>query len=474
MPIIGNALQVGALPWFKFSAWRKTYGDILYLNMLGRPVIILNSAKAAGDLLERRSAIYSDRPRLIVASEMMTGGLFFPLTPYNETWRRMRKAAHEALNKGAAKDFMEYQTSEALLLARGMLQSSANWEKQMARATASMMMSCLYNESSISSEDDPRIRDVIDFVRRLGRASLPGAHWVEVIPWMRYIPSRVAAWKRSALDGRKKDGSMLLRLYTRVENNIATGDERGSFCATLIRDVDRHGMSAEESSWLAGTIFAAGSDSTTATMAWWALAMLTYPDIQKRAQEEIDSVVGRTRLPTFADLSHLPYVRAIVQETLRWRPVGPIGIPHRSVQDDTYEGYFIPKGSIVITNLWELNRDTEFFGPDPDRFNPARYLDEKGCLISGLVEAKDDAHFSFGFGRRGCVGKHVAVNTLSIEIMTCLWALSLAKVKGRDLDLDSYVDDGLIVRPKHFQVNVQPRFPEALALLSQECELRGL
>ena len=70
--------------------------------------------------------------------------------------------------------------------------------------------------------------------------------------------------------------------------------------------------------------------------------------------------------------------------------------PHHSVQDDVYEGYFIPKGSTIIANLWELNRDRELFGPDVDDFNPNRYLDEDGNLLLGIAEGKDDAHFSFG------------------------------------------------------------------------------
>lgn len=80
--------------------------------------------------------------------------------------------------------------------------------------------------------------------------------------------------------------------------------------------------------------------------------MRLYPDVMKRAQAEIDKVVGRGRLPTFADRERLPYICAIVKEVLRWRPVGPIGLPHQTSQDDTYEGYFIPKGTLVLLNFW--------------------------------------------------------------------------------------------------------------------------
>ncbi|VDC05971.1 unnamed protein product, partial [Peniophora sp. CBMAI 1063] len=148
--------------------------------------------------------------------------------------------------------------------------------------------------------------------------------------------------------------------------------------------------------------------------------------------------------------------------------------PHRSVQDDVYEGHFIPKGTIVIANIWELNREPELFGTDVNRFNPARYLDEKGALKADFAEAKDEYHFTFGFGRRSCVGKHVAVNTLFIEIATCLWACSISNVKGQKFNVDGFFEAGLTLRPEPFEVDVQERFPDALALLSQECELRGV
>ena len=73
-------------------------------------------------------------------------------------------------------------------------------------------------------------------------------------------------------------------------------------------------------------------------MSWWMLAMLAYPETQKRAQAELDSVVGRDRVPTFSDFEHLPYIRAMVKETLRWRPIDPVGLPHRVIQDDWYKG----------------------------------------------------------------------------------------------------------------------------------------
>ena len=195
---------------------------------------------------------------------------------------------------------------------------------------------------------------------------------------------------------------------------------------------------------------AAGAETTSRVMVWWMLAMVAYPDVQQRAQEELDSVVGRTRIPTFSDLPHLPYIRAMVKEALRWRPVAPFAIPHVSTEDDWYNSMFIPKGSMVIANVWQLNHDPEIYGADVAHFNPARFLDASGEVMSCAPETKEDGHFSYGFGRRVCLGKHVANNSLFIDFAMMLWACTIEPGKDESgkvipIDGDGCIDDGLLM-----------------------------
>ena len=91
---------------------------------------------------------------------------------------------------------------------------------------------------------------------------------------------------------------------------------------------------------------------TASALSWFMLAMVLFPEVQKRAQAELDEVVGRAQLPNFAHYDSLPYIQAVIQETLRWKPIVPFSIPHSNTEDDIYEGYYIPKGSICIPNMW--------------------------------------------------------------------------------------------------------------------------
>ncbi len=194
----------------------------------------------------------------------------------------------------------------------------------------------------------------------------------------------------------------------------------------------------------------AGAETTSTSLTWWALAMIAQPGIQRRAQAELDAVVGRARPPTFSDASSLPYIQAIVKETLRWRPSLPLGIPHIMAEDVWYEGVFIPKGTMCIANLWQCHHDPESYGDDAAKFNPERFLDAESRILPGPAETRDEGHSTYGFGRRACVGKHVANDTLFITIATVLWAANLERVRdlnGKEvhLDTETVVDTGMTV-----------------------------
>ncbi len=222
--------------------------------------------------------------------------------------------------------------------------------------------------------------------------------------------------------------------------------------------------------------------------------MMAFPEVQRQAQAELDAVVGRARLPTFADAPQLPYVRAIVKEVLRWRPAVEHGIPHKATHDDWYDGMFIPKGATCMGNIWQCNHDRAIFGDDADEFRPERHLDIKGeKILPGPRETKGEGHVTFGFGRRICVGKHLANDSLFISTARILWAATLECARdenGNELppDPNAFVHKGIIMfvtfasadrlydiakflvysQPAPYGCVIAPRFPEVLSILAEE------
>ena len=177
--------------------------------------------------------------------------------------------------------------------------------------------------------------------------------------------------------------------------------------------------------------------------------MIAFPEVQRRAQAEIDTVVGRDLPPTFADAPRLPYVHAIIKEILRWRPPVPFALPHVATNEDWYEGMYIPKGTVCIPNVWHCNHDRAVFGDDADEFRPERHLDENGELLPGPFETNQAGHVGFGFGRRICVGKDLATESLFIDTVRILWATKLERTRDENgievpLDTETVIDAGVI------------------------------
>jgi len=267
-----------------------------------------------------------------------------------------------------------------------------------------------------------------------------------------------------------------MALVRGVETELRTAKEKGleiapSLTQVLldVRDKDGIALSDEDFSFVPASLFGAGSDTTASTMCSAVLAFVTHPSIMKVAHAELDSVVGM-RMPTFEDEDQLPYIGALVKEVLRWRPVAVLGgTPHACTQDNVYQGWRIPAGTCVLGNSWAINLNEEYY-PNPQLFNPARFLSEKDPrFLPELKGAKSHpaktSHSSFGWGRRICPGAELATNSLFIALSRLIWAFDI--LPTATYDTFDYTD-GFNIRPKSFHCQWKIRSKEHLAVLERE------
>jgi len=213
---------------------------------------------------------------------------------------------------------------------------------------------------------------------------------------------------------------------------------------------------------VAGSAVEAGTDTTAATVLWFFMAVIIYPETFKRAQEEIDRVVGAdgSTMPTFKSMNDLPYCFALTKEIFRWMPSAPGGFPHYSDRDDEYNGYFIRGKTMVIPNIWSMHRNETDF-PDSAKFMPERYL--KDIVYPIKSTALTEGHYGFGFGRRGCPGKYLAGQTIWIALVRLIWGFNITNARdenGRIIRPDvNHSSNGITSKPEEFPFQITPRSP---------------
>ncbi|QRW24870.1 cytochrome P450 family protein [Rhizoctonia solani] len=397
-PIIGNLramISVIDEPRVYRDWGLELESDIISIIIPGQTIIVLNSQAAVDELLVRRSSIYSDRPHIpMVSSDNLVGwGNNTGMVRYGERWRSQRKMTHEVLHKIASEERWPLVERQSRLTLHRILNNPEGFSAEIRRMAGSTLLMAVYGYE-VTSPDDSLVKVVEDAVEGFSQAVIVSNYFVNTVPWLQYLPEWFpgASWKAKANAWRYQKDLMLGIPYEWTKNQMAAGTATPSMLSFwLTRYVYQEAPSnlaevEDRVRWAAGTIFSAGTDTSVASTRVFVMAMAMHPDVQAKAQAELDAVIG-TRLPEMADRDSLPYIRRIVKEVFRWRMVLPLALPHACIQDDTYKGYHIPKGAIVIGNSWysrilpAISNNPDVY-IDPDRFNPDRFLDlsQRACL----------------------------------------------------------------------------------------------
>jgi len=228
--------------------------------------------------------------------------------------------------------------------------------------------------------------------------------------------------------------------------------------------------------YLAGTMLEGGSDTSSAIIIAFVHAMTKWPEVLKKAQSEIDAIMGEDRSPVWEDYAKLPYVAATVKEANRWRPVVPMAFPHCVAEDDWIDGMLLPKGSMVLLNAWGLHHDEKKF-PDHDVFDPDHFkgqMDLAPTLFAGSDEESRD-HYAYGSGRRICPGIHLAERNLFIGIAKLLWAFDIAPGKDEsgnviepNVDPATAYSTGFLTCALPYALDIKPRSESRLQTILRE------
>ncbi|KAH8093929.1 cytochrome P450 [Cristinia sonorae] len=458
IPVLGNAhLWPTKQVYLQFTEWMKAFGDIYSLK-IGDQTMILNTPRLVHLLLDQRTAATADRPPIFLVQYINPYNV--PLMRHGPMWKEYRRVFREILSREACVAHMPLQHAEASQLMYDLLKEPENFFTHIRRYSSSLILSVAfglrcprYKNSYISRFFVvQRENDTI-----FGPGGTPP---LDIFPILKYVPERWAKWKTVAKRIKHHHRALWFDLLAVVEKRISDGKRQGCFMEDMRDRQGRDGFDRNSVAFIGSNLMEAGSDTTSIVLQWFMSMMTAYPEVRKRAQKEIDEVVGSSRSPTFDDWDSLPYVQAIIKEVHRFRPIVPQLLPHRNTEDTVIDGYVIPSGSTVFINFWGINHDPEAFD-HPEVFNPDRFIRSEFGTREGADNFGRRDDLLFGSGRRSCPGMDLAVNSIKINAMNLLWGFDfdLAQdASGKPIPIDlNDTTDGVLLTQKPFKCVITPR-----------------
>ncbi|KAK1220118.1 hypothetical protein PQX77_017157 [Marasmius sp. AFHP31] len=471
LPVVGNILDIPrekeSEAYFKLA---QEFGPLVFMQVLGRNILVVNDYDTANELFEKRGSNYSDRNDLPMINDLMGWDWSFGHMPYGPRWKAHRTMFHRQFQPSVVSAFWPIQLKEAHKLIRRLLSDPGNFINHL-RNSASTIMNVTYG-IEIADEEDHYITVAETALEGMAKAAHPGAFLVDIFPILKHVPSwfPFAEFKRRAEYWRASVMKMRDAPFAVVKSALRGGTASPCFVANLLSEIELKTKDSVEKLQAemetlrncAGLAYAAGAESSVSALSSFLLAMILHPEVQAKAREELDAVVGRGRLPDFTDRGSLPYIDGIVKETLRWSPVAPLGLPHMVTKDDEVRGYYIPAGTTIMGNTWTILHDPNTF-PEPMAFRPERFLSKDPAV-------NDPVDCAFGYGRRICPGRFMAEAQLWISIACILHSFNISGAEddqGRNIPVHPMFASGMICHPLPFKCSITPRSDQARALIEE-------
>ncbi|KAI0720646.1 cytochrome P450 [Fomitopsis betulina] len=454
-----------------FSEWVRKYGDIVYARFFGNDVLVVNSTETARVLMEKRGAKYSSRPPFTFLCELAGFSWNAGFMRDTDRWKRHRRWFQYSFQvKRRLDEYVPIQQRETRRLLYNLLVTPDAYMSQIKRFAAAIMLEIGYGHTMTTMDDD-YVRIVHSALEDVFLSGNPGSMMVDFVPLRDqiYLPAWLPGltWKKTVTRSRPEIDNMNLSPFRAAINAVNSGSAKSSFATAILEEVslDEPLSLAEERemSGAVGTLYTAGTDTiwTITVLSTWLLAMVRHPEVYKRAQVDIDNVIGAERLPQLEDRDSLPFLECILKEGA---PV-PLSIAHQLTEDDIYNGYAMPRGAMVIPNIWAMSRDERMYD-NPDEFRPERFLD----LKPEVMERLDPRKYVFGHGRRICPGRFLGDSGIWLAMASITATFDITKVRdsaGCEVTPPPDFFSGFVRHPAPFSCVIRPRSEKSVELVMQ-------
>ncbi|KAH7848452.1 hypothetical protein Vadar_002872 [Vaccinium darrowii] len=443
----------------------KKYGPIFTLRFGSRPVLVLSSPSAVEDLFSKNDLIFANRPRFPSAKHLSYNYTTLGAAPYGDHWRNLRRLSTlEIFSTTKLNALLGIRQEEARSLLKNLFQNSRNgfakveMKSRLSELSFNIIMRMVSGKRYFGAEveDSKEAREfriLIQDIFELSGASNPG----DFVPFLRWIDFGKVEKRMSRIQ--KKMDAVLQGLIDekRSEDKQASRQNGGKTMSMIdsmlgLQDSDPEYYSDEIIKGTVLTMLSAGTDTSSVTIEWAMSLLLNHPNVLDKARAELDAIVGENRLADESDLSKLPYLQNIINETLRLFPAGPLLVPHESSDDCIVGGYDVASGTMLLVNAWAIHRDPKVW-EDPTSFRPERF--EVG-------ENQAYRFMPFGIGRRSCPGAGLANRVVGLALVALIQCFDWVRISDDMVDLSE--GQGLTMpkskpleamcRPREMMINV--------------------
>ncbi|PIL29172.1 cytochrome P450 [Ganoderma sinense ZZ0214-1] len=465
LPLFGNMFNMpGDKAWLDFHELAGQYGDIIHFRIFGKSTVVLGSPGIIHEYLEKRATNTSDRVQTPVF-EMLEQRGNFGIMPYGPQWRQYRRHFWQHFTSRATEQYQSIQRDAAHQFLARVLERPAQLRDHIRCTFLTTVLKVVYGVDIDEEDFDKYAAPFNVSAEGIAQALAPGKYIVELLPFLKGVPKWVPGFAWQADFGRWRAAVLDVKNvpFAQTKEAMAHGQALDSLVAKTLTAPGNADELEEMAKGIGLISYEAGADSSFIAVQSFFLAMSLHPDAQKKAQAELDRVVGNGRMPEFSDWESLVYVNAIIRETLRWHTIAPLSVSHAATDDDDLHGYFIPAGTVLLPNIWACMHDPAVY-EDPHVFRPERFIRDGKLDLS----VRDPLAFVFGFGRRICPGRHFAEASLFISVASILHVFDITPAldaDGRPIAIKHSQTAGFISSPEDSRCTVKPRSAETAALI---------
>ncbi|PHU28424.1 hypothetical protein BC332_00517 [Capsicum chinense] len=447
LPLIGNLHSLDPELHIYFASLSKTYGPICTL-WLGKKVgIVITSPALAREVLKDQDTIFANRDVPAAGREATYGGKDIVWTPYGPKWRMLRKVCVRDMLNASILDSVyalrRRELRQTINYFYNQAGSPVNIGEQMFLTMLNVITNMLWG-GTIKGEERVSLgaefrHAVSDLTGLLGTPNVsdfyPGLSWFDlqgVTKKMKVLVKRFDNIFESMIEQRQK-----------LDRN-GVGQESKDFLQVLLKLKDeadaKMPLSMTELKALLMDMVVGGTDTTSNAVEFAMAEIMNKPDVMRKLQQELETVVGKDNIVEESHIQQLPYLYAVMKEVLRIHPTLPLLVPHCPSETCAVGGYTVPKGSRVFINVWAIQRDPSIW-KNPTEFHPERFLDDKWDY-----SGNDFSYFPFGSGRRICAGIAMAERMFMYSLASLIHSFDWKLPEGETLDLTEKF--GIVLKKK--------------------------